>query len=136
MGIFGGLLIVLGIGAVVLGFLTGPLFGFAGLATGLSLAITGCILVGLDRIHQAVRESSAAEIRVLKTGFEHLGKHLVFVAKRLEPAAPVALPPLSAAVLSPTLAPSRSGRCPDCGIYRVQDGTSCVKCGSIKPVIA
>jgi len=28
-----------------------------------------------------------------------------------------------------------SGNCPDCGIYRVDDGTWCVRCGSTKPVM-
>jgi hypothetical protein len=48
--------------------------GAAGFGGGFGLLILGCVLVGLDRIYQAVRTSSAAEIKALQAGFRNAGE--------------------------------------------------------------
>jgi hypothetical protein len=128
MGICGGLLILLGIGAMVLGFGAGAMFSMAGLVGGFGLLILGCVLVGLDRIYQAIRISSAAEIKALQAGFESL-------AKQSGPAG--AVPSIAVPITSPRMAPMQAvptGKCSGCGKYRVQDGTPCLRCGNTAPI--
>ncbi len=65
MGVVGGLLILVGIGGIGLGFGVGDQFGSAGLEIGFGLMVMGCVLVGLNRIYRAVR-SSTTEIKALR----------------------------------------------------------------------
>jgi hypothetical protein len=74
MGVIGGLLIVFGIAATIVGFWTSPVVGMAALG-GFGLLILGCLLVGLDRIYQAIR-TSRSEVKALQEGVELLASRM------------------------------------------------------------
>lgn len=130
MAFFGSLLITLGILGMVASFLLNPLFGAQGITMGFGALVLGCIIMGLDRIHHAVRKGSAAEIEVLKQGFDNM-VNAIATAQRLasQPS------PSSGALLQPP-APTGPGKCPDCGRSRAWDDVSCLACGSTRPTVS
>jgi hypothetical protein len=74
MGVVGGLLILLGIGAMAIGFWASATSGMAALG-GFGLLILGCLLLGLDRIYRAIG-TSRSEVKALQEGVELLARRI------------------------------------------------------------